>query len=583
MLPPDPPSKSPYSPLTPSLPAASLIRSVTAIPCGHIFDEDGVIACLALNKLCPQDSRPIEGYIPNYLTRCTATSAPLKEEDVIKEAKSHFLSGKRLYEIEDYQGAITAFLSALQLNPKNEKAQAYLEFSLRRFSSSAQPSLNSSLPQNSNLKEDYTNHLLALLDHPLITSNLALCQLLSELAEGLMAQDNDELTAKQKESYKWSLKLIVESKLRPFVVGKLMKLHGQSPSSQENLIPPSSNLAAPVEISKLSTQPGSLSLECKPTIHREKIQAMRCVASLEGHTKTSGVAFPKQGPLGCFLPGYDYKVADVMVASMTFSSQDTLISGGHDGTIKLWDLPTKRCIKIIERVQPKDYPWLGKMLILADGTLAVGYMDALRLWDLSTGKCIKTLPSTCCYDIAQISEGILASANHQIIEIWDLRTEKCLSSLKPSSYPMTVLAGNKLACRTEEKAIQVWNLLTGEHLKTLEMEHPDDTCISLATLTNNIIAAGTRHGIKLLDISSGECIKTLAWKRWHDFIDALTVLPDGTLVSACRDNTIKLWDPFSGECLNTLEQYGTYPCSLTVLPDGTLVSGNFDGTIRLWK
>jgi WD40 repeat protein len=69
---------------------------------------------------------------------------------------------------------------------------------------------------------------------------------------------------------------------------------------------------------------------------------------------------------------------------------------------------------------------------------------------------------------------------------------------------------------------------------------------------------------------------------FHSCVSALTVLPDGTLVSGSDDKTIKLWNTKTGQCLKTLEGHSKKISALTVLPNGILASASYDKTIKLW-
>ena len=67
-------------------------------------------------------------------------------------------------------------------------------------------------------------------------------------------------------------------------------------------------------------------------------------------------------------------------------------------------------------------------------------------------------------------------------------------------------------------------------------------------------------------------------------VTALTVLPDGRLVSGSGDNTLRVWEGRGSAyaCVATLTGHTHYVSALTVLPDGRLVSGSTDQTLRLW-
>jgi len=285
--------------------AERMTKAVTLFPCGHIFNEDTVIQCLARNKLCPLDRTPIERYIPNYNIRRLAETADVdskEDEGPNEEAKAHFIRGKELSEKGAYEAAITILLQALQLSPTYEKAQAYLDFCLKRTSEPS-PALKS-LPVNfSSLakvespkiekaspggisKERYTDLLLNLLEEPQIKSNSNLCKILGEQVEELMNQEAEELTSQQKESFKWVEKLFVDNKVRQFVADKLQQIHGKNSPQAERLpthspVPAAAigALSSPAKFTNLSERPSS-SVIIAPVLAQAK-PASRVVLPVE--------------------------------------------------------------------------------------------------------------------------------------------------------------------------------------------------------------------------------------------------------------------------------------------------------------
>ncbi|KIC74834.1 hypothetical protein DB42_AY00680, partial [Neochlamydia sp. EPS4] len=249
-----------------------MTRAVTLFPCGHTFNEDTVIQCLARNKLCPLDRTLIERHVPNYTVRHlaeTAESHPLEElkHEPSEEAVGHFLRGKELAEQGEHASAIEALLQALQLTPTHEKAQAYLEFCLKRSSeasSSSQqvPPLSigsrdkgkeKSLSSTDSPKERYTELLFNLLEEPSIQENSILKKILENQVEGLMSQEGEELNEKEKVSYKWTEKLLGENKkVRQFVVEKLRQIHQESSSLAAGI--PQSSISSSSTISSKEIQ-----------------------------------------------------------------------------------------------------------------------------------------------------------------------------------------------------------------------------------------------------------------------------------------------------------------------------------------
>ena len=78
------------------------------------------------------------------------------------------------------------------------------------------------------------------------------------------------------------------------------------------------------------------------------------------------------------------------VFCVNFNPQGSLLaSGSFDESLRLWDVKTGRCLKIL----PAHSDPVSAVHFSCDGTLLVsGSHDGLcRIWDTSTGQCLKTL------------------------------------------------------------------------------------------------------------------------------------------------------------------------------------------------
>ena len=62
--------------------------------------------------------------------------------------------------------------------------------------------------------------------------------------------------------------------------------------------------------------------------------------------------------------------------------------------------------------------------------------------------------------------------------------------------------------------------------------------------------------MKLWDVTSGECLKTL--EGHSDWVRSVSFSPDGTKVASGTVRKVKLWDVTSGECLQTLRGHSAY-------------------------
>jgi len=88
--------------------------------------------------------------------------------------------------------------------------------------------------------------------------------------------------------------------------------------------------------------------------------------------------------------------------------------------------------------------------------------------------------------------------------------------------------------------------------------------------------------VKLWDVNTGNCIKTLAGHT--NWVWSVAFSPDGkTLVSSSYDRTVRLWDVTTGRCIRTLTGHTSEIYSVSFSRDGqTVASGCADQTARLW-
>ena len=102
----------------------------------------------------------------------------------------------------------------------------------------------------------------------------------------------------------------------------------------------------------------------------------------------------------------------------------------------------------------------------------------------------------------------------------------------------------------------------------------------------NILAScGEDQTVRLWDIDTGQCLKTL--QGHTNWVRAVAFSPNESLLASCgEDQTVRLWDvgnPSAGYCLKILRGHANRVRWVTFAPDGsTLASSSDDGTIKLW-
>lgn len=223
----------------------------------------------------------------------------------------------------------------------------------------------------------------------------------------------------------------------------------------------------------------------------------------------------------------------------------TVIGGGANQTIKVWDIQTGRVIKTLSGHQDV-VRWL---ILTRDGeTLISGSGDrTIKIWDLQTGQVLQTL--------------------NQGSAVWGL-------ALSPDQK--TLYSGG------EDGTLKMWQLSSGALLETIAA-HSSQLCSIAVSPNGKIVAtASVDRTIKLWNAQTSTLIKTITGHT--DAVRAVAFSPDGkTLASASWDNTLKLWNGQTGELIRTLTGHRSRVIAVRFSSDGkTLISGSVDNRINIW-
>jgi WD40 repeat protein len=224
----------------------------------------------------------------------------------------------------------------------------------------------------------------------------------------------------------------------------------------------------------------------------------------------------------------------------------SIITGGFDATIRVWDVSTGDCLKVLQNNSD-----IFALALSPDGRFLISCgQEEATLWDINTGSRVRRL------------------IGHDKGRIW-------AAAFSPTER--IVVTGST------DKTLKVWDLDQGSCLRTFS-GHLDRIRALAFHPYGKIVASGSGdRRIKLWDISTSECLQTL--KGHTDAISSVMFSPDGALlVSSSFDRTIKLWQVSSGQCLQTFQGHTGIVWDVDFTPDGkTIVSGGDDNSIRFWE
>lgn len=277
------------------------------------------------------------------------------------------------------------------------------------------------------------------------------------------------------------------------------------------------------------------------------------------------------------------------IADLAWSPDSTrLVSAGLDSTLRVWNVQTGECLKVLE----VNIPRIASVAWSPDGRLLAspGGDNTVLLWDALAGERIKSLPNhtdLVWYVVFSPDGKTLASSSQDgTIKLWNVSTGKCNQTVRGNFGIVWWLAfspnGRTLAGGCQDGTVRLWETFTGQCLKTLQGHTSLVWSVAFSPDGKTLASGSDDQTIKLWDTSRGDC-----WQTWHGYSNAIwdvDVSSDGQqLASAHQEGTIRLWDRKTGICLHTLRGHNSLVWSIAFSPDGKLLaSASQDKTIRLW-
>lgn len=266
-----------------------------------------------------------------------------------------------------------------------------------------------------------------------------------------------------------------------------------------------------------------------------------------------------------------------------FANSDTSVSitqdgafavsgGSSDPTLKLWDMSTGECLRILKG----HSQGITAIALTQDGQYAVsGSLDkTLRLWELATGKCVRLFKGhkKSILAVAVSPDGhVILSGAGRTIRVWDLSTGKYIKRFRGHKGLITALTmthdGRFVVSGSRDNTLRLWIFTSGKHVQTFEGHRGRITDIALTPDDSLIVSGSADHTLRLWDAETGECLRTFTGHA-HT-VTSLVLTPDGHFaLSISRDQTLRIWELATGQCLHTFKEFTYWLEGLAITPDG---------------
>lgn len=227
--------------------------------------------------------------------------------------------------------------------------------------------------------------------------------------------------------------------------------------------------------------------------------------------------------------------------------------------------------------------------------------NTVKLWEMSSGLLIRTFSMTGFVTAvvfspdgrsaltANCDESVARSAafcDGSLINLWDISSGALIRRFSEQAGLVNSIAispdGRLALLGNENDTLKLLDISSGNDVKTLLGHH---FILSVAFSTDGRLAlSGSGDGtLKLWEVSTGREIKTFTGHK--SSVQAVAFSPDGGLVlSGSRDRTLRLWDALSGSEIREMTGHTDAVLSVAFSPDGRLaLSGSSDNTLKLWE
>ncbi len=275
------------------------------------------------------------------------------------------------------------------------------------------------------------------------------------------------------------------------------------------------------------------------------------------------------------------------------SDGERLLTGGADGTLRLWDGASGVELLVLEGHQGG----VSACACSPDGLrlLSGGSDGTLRLWDAASGVVL-----LCCngHDdevlacaFSQDGTRMLSGGLDGTLRMWDSSSGAALLRCTGHRSKISSCAfgpdGTQLLSGGYDGTLQLWDATSGELLR--RYRDPGSfrlhACAYSSDGTRLLSANGDCWGqgsLRLWDVVSGAVL--LRCDSDQGGFLACAFSPDGRrLLSGGYDGTLRLWDTLTGAELLRCETHGLWVPACGFSPDGRrLMAGSFDGTLGIW-
>lgn len=292
------------------------------------------------------------------------------------------------------------------------------------------------------------------------------------------------------------------------------------------------------------------------------------------------------------------------IRAIDISDDNKLLASASNGSLKIWNIKTKSCIRTFDCGYALTCKFLPGGLLVIVGTRN----GELQLFDLASSTLLENIEGAhgaaiWSLDLTSDGKRLVTGSADKTVKFWDFQleqilvpgtTDKFVPTLKLVHDTTLELNDDILAVRIspEDKFLAVSLLdntvkvffmdsmkfflsLYGHKLPVLSIDISFDSKL--------IITSSADKNIKIWGLDFGDCHKSLF--AHQDSIMNVKFVPESHNFFSCsKDGLVKYWDGDKFECIQKLAAHQSEVWCLAIANDASfVVSTSHDHSIRIWE
>ena len=276
------------------------------------------------------------------------------------------------------------------------------------------------------------------------------------------------------------------------------------------------------------------------------------------------------------------------VLSVAFSYDgEKLLSGGADGSVRLWDAFTGKPLHLLHG--HLDRVWSVAFLPGDKHAISAGKDKTVHVWNLETGQSIKEYPNRTNRSVAVSPDGQLAMTGNitdGMVRLWDLQTGRSVRQFKGHMSWILGLAfsqnGRNALSSSADGTIRLWDVNSGRELRRLTGHTDQVWSVAFAPGANLALSSSADKTVRLWDLRSGKQVG--CYDHYLEQVWSVAISPKGRLALSDADSwTARLWQLGQEKEYPPMKGHNGKILSVAFSEVGLAATASTDKTIKLWK